>query len=82
MLHLDTVYDTESIVVFFYFTSPHVACMTLGPKKRNLDGQSKNARERYIVCVRWNYIKEDIIDFKNSCDGGGYMTSIIAPLKN
>ena len=52
------------------FTSPHVACMTLGPKKRNLDGQSKNARERYLVCVRWNYIKEDIIDFKNSCDGG------------
>jgi len=39
--------------------------MTIGPKKRNLDGQSKNAKERYVVCVRWNYIKDDIIDFKS-----------------
>lgn len=46
------------------FTSPHVACMTIGPKKRNLGGNSKNMRDRYVVCIRWNFIKDDIIDFK------------------
>jgi hypothetical protein len=48
------------------FTSPHVACMTIGPKKRNLDGNSKNWKDRYLVCIRWNFIKEDIINFKNN----------------
>ena len=48
------------------FTSPHIACMTIGPKKRNLDGNSKNWKDRYLVCIRWNFIKEDIINFKNS----------------
>ena len=48
------------------FTSPHIACMTLGPKKRNLDGNSKNAKERYIVCARWNFLREDIIHFRNT----------------
>ena len=48
------------------FTSPHIACMTIGPKKRNLEGNSKNIKDRYIVCIRWNFIKKDIIEFKNS----------------
>ena len=48
------------------FTSPHIACMTIGPKKRNLERNSKNAKERYIVCVRWNFIKESIIEYKQS----------------
>ena len=48
------------------FTSPHIACMTIGPKKRNLDGKSKNFKEGYIVCIRWNFMKEDIIEFKES----------------
>ena len=48
------------------YTSPHIACMTIGPKKRNLDGNSKNNRDRYLVCIRWNFIKEDIIEFKNN----------------
>ena len=48
------------------FTSPHIACMTLGPKKRNLDGTSKNYKEKYLLCVRWNFIKEMIIEFKNN----------------
>lgn len=47
------------------FTSPHIACMTIGPKKRNLERTSKYAKERYIVCIRWNFLKEDIINFKN-----------------
>lgn len=27
------------------FTSPHVACMTIGPQKRNLDRKSNNAKD-------------------------------------
>ena len=46
------------------FTSPHIACMTIGPKKRNLDGMSRNAGERYVVCIRWNFIRETIESFK------------------
>ena len=48
------------------FTSPHIACMTIGPKKRNLNGNSNNRKDRYIVCIRWKFIKENIIEFKNS----------------
>jgi hypothetical protein len=48
------------------YTSPHIACMTIGPKKRNLNRNSKNSRERYVVCIRWNFIRENIIDFKKS----------------
>ena len=48
------------------FKSPHIACMTIGPKKRNLERNSKNAKERYIVCIRWNFIRENIIEFKKS----------------
>ena len=40
--------------------------MTIGPKKRNLNNDSKNFKDRYLVCVRWNFIKEDIIKFKNN----------------
>lgn len=46
------------------FTSPHVACMTLGPKKRNMDRNPEYSKERYLVCVRWNFIREDIEYFK------------------
>ena len=46
------------------YTSPHFACLTIGPKKRNLDRTSNNSKERYVVCIRWNFIKESIIDFK------------------
>lgn len=48
------------------FTSPHAACLTIGPKKRNLDGNSNNRKDRYLVCIRWNFIREDIIYFKES----------------
>ena len=46
------------------YTSPHVACMTIGPKKRNLNGNSLNVKDRYQVCIRWNFIKENIIEFR------------------
>lgn len=48
------------------FTSPHVACLTIGPKKRCLNHNSKNIKDRYLVCIRWNFIKEDIIKFKSN----------------
>ena len=48
------------------YTSPHIACMTIGPKKRNLDRLSTNAKDRYIVCIRWNFIKESIMEFKKN----------------
>lgn len=46
------------------YTSPHIACLTIGPKKRNLERNSKYPSERYVVCVRWNFIRESIINFK------------------
>lgn len=52
------------------FTSPHIACMTIGPKMRGLSRDTNikqiNSKERYMVCVRWNFIREDIINFKNN----------------
>ena len=48
------------------YTSPHIACLTLGPKKRDISGNSKYRNERYMLCVRWNYIRENIIEFKKS----------------
>ncbi len=47
------------------YTSPHVACLTIGPKKRNINS-SKYGRDRYIVAVRWNNIRNSIIDYKNN----------------
>ena len=47
------------------YTSPHIACLTIGPKKRNVDKNSRYKDEKFIVCIRWNFIKESILDFKN-----------------
>lgn len=41
-------------------------CLTIGPKKRNLGGNSNNPGDRYCVCVRWNFIRESILEFKKS----------------
>ena len=60
------IYDLILSKRSLFFTSPHIACMTIGPKKRNLDGNSKNAKDRYLVCIRWNFIKESIVEFKKS----------------
>ena len=65
----DDIYDLILSKRALDFTSPHVACMTIGPKKRNLEGNSKNVKDRYIVCIRWNFIKEDIINFKLGMKG-------------
>ena len=50
------------------YSSPHIACLTIGPKKRNLDGFSKNVKDRYLVCIRWNFIRESIIEYKKKLD--------------
>ena len=47
------------------YDSPHIACMTLGPKKRCIYSD-RNIKDRYLVCVRWNYLTEDIISFYKS----------------
>jgi len=60
------IYDMVLSKQCLEFTSPHVACMTIGPKKRNLNGNSNNRKDRYLVCIRWNFLKEDIIEFKNT----------------
>ena len=46
------------------YTSPHAACLTIGPKKRNLDNEIKHNFERYIVVVRWSYLYESIKKFR------------------
>lgn len=60
------LYDLILLKRSLEFTSPHAACLTIGPKKRNLDGNSNNRKDRYLVCIRWNFIREDIIYFKES----------------
>ena len=48
-------YDIYDLVLFkrcLGFTSPHIACMTLGLKKRSIDGISNNRGDRYVVCAR------------------------------
>ena len=62
-------YDLYDLILSkreYGFTFPHVACMTIGLKKRNLDGTLKNIRDKYLVCVRSNFIRKDILNFKNS----------------
>lgn len=48
-----------------YFTSPHFACITLGPQKRN-PGDANHRSDKYMVCGRWNFLHEDIIEFKKN----------------
>ncbi len=49
-----------------YYSSPHIGCLTIGPKKRNLDNNPQNISDRYKVCVRWHYIREDIEAFRKN----------------
>lgn len=45
-------------------TSPHIGCITIGPKTRNLSFDLKNDKDRYFICIRWHFIREDIENFK------------------
>ena len=60
----DDLYDLILSKRDSHYTSPHFACITIGPKKRNINS-SKYDRDRYIVAVRWNNIKDSIINYKN-----------------
>lgn len=62
----DDIYDLILSQRNNNYTSPHFGNITIGPKKRNIDGNSKYKQEKYIVCGRWNYIKEDIVNFKKN----------------
>lgn len=48
------------------YTSPHIACMTIGPKRRDIFNDVKNSHERYLVVIRWNFIRELIDEYKNN----------------
>ncbi len=54
------------LVESWIFQVSNKICRNYGLKKRNINGDSKNDKDRYIVCVRWNFIKEDIINFKKN----------------
>lgn len=65
-------YDLYDLVLSkkcLHFTSPHVACMTLGSQKRCITSKG-NLKDRYLVAVRWNFLREDIISFKNNSNQG------------
>lgn len=61
----DDLYDLILSKRSLEFTSPHAACMTIGPQKRCI-ASDKNVKDKYLVAIRWNYLKEDIINYKNS----------------
>lgn len=46
------IYDLVLSKRCLYFTSPYIACMMLGPKKRDIDGTSNNRGDRYVVCAK------------------------------
>ena len=59
------IYDLILSKKDVYYSSPHIGCLIMGPKKRNLDNKIDNIKDRYKVSVRWNYLREDIETFRN-----------------
>ena len=62
----DDLYDLILSKKNSKYTSPHIACITIGPKKRNIYSKEENKNDRYIVCARWNFIRDSIDEFKNN----------------
>lgn len=58
------IYDLILTKRCLEFKSPHIACLTIGLKKRCLNGLTNNVKDKYLVCIRWNFIRDDIINFK------------------
>ncbi len=58
------IYDLILAKRCLEFNSPHIACLTIGPKKRCINGLTNNVKDKYLVCIRWNFIREDIVNFK------------------
>ena len=58
------IYDLILSKRSWEYTSPHISCLTIGPKNRNMEHNPKLSQGRFLVCIRWNFIKEMIIEFK------------------
>lgn len=48
------------------YTSPHIACLTIGPKQRNITDNLSTIKDKYIVVVRLSLIRERIMKYKTS----------------
>lgn len=60
----DDIYDLILEKRNSYSSSPHIGCITFGPKKRNIySTTTNNLKDRYIVAARWNNIFEDITNY-------------------
>lgn len=47
------------------YTSPHAACLTIGPKQRSINNlSSNNIKDKYVVTIRWSNIRECIEVYK------------------
>lgn len=63
-------YDLYDLILSkknMYFTSPHISCLTIGPKKRCLNNNKNNIKDRYLVAIRWHNLKDDILEFRKFC---------------
>ena len=63
-------YDLYDLILSkknMYFTSPHISCLTIGPKKRCLNNNKNNIKDRYLVVIRWHNLKDDILEFRKLC---------------
>ena len=56
--------------IYFYFDNDIVleSGIKIPSSKINvtIDGTSNNRDDRYIVCAKWNNLREDIVSFKNN----------------
>lgn len=50
--------------LYALFKKYEIYVNTFFKQKMDLVRNSAHWKERYIVCIRWNFIKQDIIDFK------------------
>ncbi len=48
------------------FTSPHIACMTIGPKKRCLNGMTNNIKDKYIVCIDGTLLGKILLNLRDA----------------
>ena len=59
------LYDLFLSIRDIYIDSPHISCLTIGPKTRVLSDETKNIKDRYYVSIRWYFMRNTIIEFKN-----------------
>lgn len=59
----DDIYDLILSKKSVYLTSPHISILTIGPKKRLIESDTRVA-EKYQVCIRWFNLEKDILEYK------------------